>query len=281
MQLQFRREDNKFRCICIFQEIRCTAVHRKKKVAQQHAIDRLIQILQQTKTVEYWRHLEQKFRIDPTYMQAQPYLGWHIRTIVVDWLFYVAFPLKLHTSCRMRMIGYLDRFLQKRTIATNKMQLVAVATLWIAAKFEHRDVPRLADLVYICHDAYSKEQILKMEWIVLTTLEFGLFTSYPQLHVPFKGSKQFHTIVSFYLEWMNQFPCFLHFSHAVLAASAVRVACQVLRLETPPFSHESEEVCTRLLITALHPNFETKYRTLFTQYQKYFEIDMNAYVPKE
>jgi cyclin B len=44
----------------------------------------------------------------------------------------------------------------------------------IASKYEEIYAPEVRDFVYITDKAYSKEEILKMEFSILTTLEFNI-----------------------------------------------------------------------------------------------------------
>ena len=57
-----------------------------------------------------------------------------------------------------------------------RLQLVAVAALLIASKYEEIYVPELSDFAYISDNAYTTKEILKMERDILITLEFGITT---------------------------------------------------------------------------------------------------------
>jgi len=57
------------------------------------------------------------------------------------------------------------------------LQLVAVAALLIASKYEEIYVPELNDFVFISDNAYTLAEILQMERSILITLEFNITTS--------------------------------------------------------------------------------------------------------
>ena len=59
-------------------------------------------------------------------------------------------------------------------MAKNKLQLVGVTAMWIAAKYEEMYAPEVADFVYITDSAYSKAEIRAMECHMLKTLDFQL-----------------------------------------------------------------------------------------------------------
>lgn len=46
--------------------------------------------------------------------------------------------------------------------------------MFIASKFEEIYAPELKDFVYVCDHAYTKEEILEMESLVLTSIQFNL-----------------------------------------------------------------------------------------------------------
>lgn len=52
----------------------------------------------------------------------------------------------------------------------SKLQLVGVAALLMASKYEEIYPPELRDLVYITDRAYNKQEILEMVWPLPTRL---------------------------------------------------------------------------------------------------------------
>ena len=70
----------------------------------------------------------------------------------------------------------MDRFLQVEvgSVSRNKLQLVGVSAMLIAAKYEEIYAPEVKDFVYITDRAYTEKEILKMEIRILATLNFDL-----------------------------------------------------------------------------------------------------------
>ena len=56
---------------------------------------------------------------------------------------------------------------------------MATTCLFMASKYEEIYPPAIEDFVYICADAYSKPDIIKMEGMILNELEFNLVHSSP------------------------------------------------------------------------------------------------------
>ena len=55
------------------------------------------------------------------------------------------------------------------------MHLLGVTALLIATKYEEIYPPDLKDLLSVSENKFSKEEVLKMEFHILTTLEFNFF----------------------------------------------------------------------------------------------------------
>ena len=82
------------------------------------------------------------------------------------------------------------RFLQVEvgSVSRNKLQLVGVAAMLVAAKYEEIYSPEVNDFVYITDDAYTEKDILRMEIRILATLNFDLGRPLP-IHFLRRASK--------------------------------------------------------------------------------------------
>merc|ERR1719230_1368479 len=110
----------------------------------------------------------------PDYMDGQSDINAHMRAILVDWLVEVHMKYKLKAETLFLTVNIMDRFLEKRRIPRKKLQLVGVTGMLIAAKFEEIYPPEVKDFVYITDKAYTKEDILSMEVMMLSCLEFSI-----------------------------------------------------------------------------------------------------------
>lgn len=70
----------------------------------------------------------------------------------------------------------------------DKLQLVGVTAMLIASKYEEMYAPEIADFVYITDNAYTKQEIRRMECVILRTLDFNLGRPLP-LHFLRRNSK--------------------------------------------------------------------------------------------
>jgi G2/mitotic-specific cyclin 2 len=114
---------------------------------------------------------------NPSYMKNQVYLEWRMRGILVDWLIEVHAKFRLLPETLFLCVNIVDRFLSKRIIDMEKFQLVGVAALLIASKYEEMMAPAVEAFRYIADGGYSDDEIRKAERYLMTILDFDL--SYP------------------------------------------------------------------------------------------------------
>ena len=114
-------------------------------------------------------------------MTKQTDINEKMRAILIDWLVEVHLKFKLMPETLYLTINLIDRFLEKETIARNKLQLVGVTAMFIASKYEEIYAPECRDFVYISDKAYTREQILQMEGLMLSKLNFQLTTPNAQV----------------------------------------------------------------------------------------------------
>lgn len=123
---------------------------------------------------QYLFQAEERHRLqDTNYMEKQPDLNGRMREILVDWIIEVTGRFRLHMETLFLCINVIDRFLEKRQVSRKKLQLVGCSACLVAAKYEEIYVPEVNDFVTISDHAYTREMILGMESMVLTSLNFN------------------------------------------------------------------------------------------------------------
>ncbi len=123
---------------------------------------------------EYLRAVEHRFQVNPNYMSQQPDINEKMREILVDWLVDVHIRFKLLPETLFLTVSLIDRYLEKEHIKRDKLQLLGVTAMLIAAKYEEIYPPEVKDFAYITDNAYSRNDILAQEENVLKTLDFNL-----------------------------------------------------------------------------------------------------------
>ena len=121
--------------------------------------------------------LEIKTRPNPDYMNDQDDLEWKMRGILVDWLIEVHHRFHLLPETLFLCINIIDRFLSKKVVRLDRLQLVGITALFIASKYEEVLSPHVSNFQRVTDDGYQEEEILEAERFILSTLNFDL--SYP------------------------------------------------------------------------------------------------------
>ncbi|KAM8880789.1 G2/mitotic-specific cyclin-B3 isoform 2-T2 [Synchiropus picturatus] len=122
---------------------------------------------------DYLKEREEKFILSD-YMSQQPTLNPEMRAILIDWLVEVQENFELYHETLYMAVKMIDHFLSKTPIHREMLQLVGSTAMLIASKFEERNPPCLDDFLYICDDAYKREEIIAMEARILQTLTFDI-----------------------------------------------------------------------------------------------------------
>lgn len=116
------------------------------------------------------------------YMGRQTDINPKMRCILVDWLVSLCAICDLHRDTLHLGCFVMDRFLSMRSVSRGQLQLVGAVSLWIASKVEEVPlVPLLERWTYWCDRAFTAQQFVAMETVILRHLGFGLgqHTMYP------------------------------------------------------------------------------------------------------
>jgi len=123
---------------------------------------------------QYLKGIECDYIAKFDYMSAQNDINEKMRAILIDWLVDVNVKFKLVPECLYMTVNLIDRFLTIKQVTRQKLQLVGVASLLIACKYEEIYPPALKEFVTICDHAYTTNQILEQEADILISLDFRL-----------------------------------------------------------------------------------------------------------
>jgi hypothetical protein len=106
----------------------------------------------------------------------------------------------------------------------------------IASKYEEIYAPEVRDFVYITDKSYSREEIIQMEYIILSNLNFDILQVSPYTFL-----KRFHfvtcdTMKSFYLaQFILEFSLLeykmLNYSSSMKAAACLYISRKLIKLE--------------------------------------------------
>ena len=113
-----------------------------------------------------------------------------MRLILISWLADVHKKFKTLNETFAMTISIFDRFMMqnKTPLLKTKLQLVGVTCFLLACKYEEIYACEIRDIVYICDKAVSRNDVIKMETLILGTLGFNIsyFSFYDFGYLPLK-----------------------------------------------------------------------------------------------
>ncbi|KAJ1950368.1 G2/mitotic-specific cyclin [Linderina macrospora] len=127
--------------------------------------------------IGYLKEIEPRSMPDSAYMDKQMDLTWDMRRALVIWIIQIHYHFRMLPETLFLAVNLIDRFLSKRLVSVTKLQLVGIAGLIIASKYEGPETPDIKDFLYLCANTYTRKDILAMESSILQVL--GHDMSYP------------------------------------------------------------------------------------------------------
>ncbi|KAJ7638908.1 g2/mitotic-specific cyclin cdc13 [Roridomyces roridus] len=123
---------------------------------------------------QYLRQAELDTMPNPRYMVSQPKLTWEMRGMLNEWLLQVHSRFRLTQETLFLTVNLIDRFLSARVISPSKIQLVGMACMLIASKFEETVSPAVVNFIQVSEGTYTAADMLQAEQHILRTLEWNL-----------------------------------------------------------------------------------------------------------
>lgn len=139
---------------------------------------------------DYLKQREEKFVLT-NYMPSQPSLNPEMRAILIDWLVEVQENFELYHETLYLAVKMADHYLSNTPVHRELLQLVGSTTMLIASKFEERSPPCVDDFLYICDDAYKREELIATEAKILQALSFDI-----NIPIPYRFLRRYAKCVS-------------------------------------------------------------------------------------
>ncbi|KAL2318484.1 hypothetical protein Fmac_032360 [Flemingia macrophylla] len=204
---------------------------------------------------EYLRSMEMDPRRRPLadYIQkVQRDVNSNMRGVLVDWLVEVAEEYKLVSDTLYLCVAYIDRFLSLNALSRQRLQLLGVAAMLVASKYEEIKPPEVEEFCYITDNTYSKEEVVNMEADILKALKFELggptvktfLRRFSRVGQEGVDTSDLHfEFLSCYLAELSllDYNC-VKFLPSFVAASVVFLARFILRPKTHPWNSELHQL---------------------------------------
>ena len=177
------------------------------------------------------------------YMKKQKEINDQMRSILVDWIIDVHHKFGFTDETLFMTILIIDRYCSLEQISRIKYQCLGITALMIACKHEEINVPKVDDFIYITDNAYTKEEVFKMENDVLSKLNFELlypspikFYEYLSLHFDF--SKKYHMLGKYLMETFLLDLKYIKYKPSIISCACTYIVMKFFKMENYRHSYE-------------------------------------------
>ena len=170
------------------------------------------------------------------YMDKQSDINEKMRAILIDWIIEIHFHFNLRQETLFMTVSIIDSFLSIHFISRSKFQLLGITSLLIACKSQEIYYPHLSKFVLATGDAYTKEDIMKMENEILKILSFNIIypTSndfYNILSKLYNFDRKQYFLGQFFLENALIDYQMIKYSPNIIAASCIYIVMKLFKKE--------------------------------------------------
>jgi len=183
-------------------------------------------------TFQYYKDREAQFQVGD-YISQQLEITEAMRAILVDWLVEVQESFELNHETLYTAVKITDIYLSKKQVKKEELQLVGATACLIACKVDERIPPLVDDFLYVCDDAYNRDELMRMERKMLKVVGFDLGYSLSYRYVRRYGrvcrvNMPVLTLARYILEMsLMEYSLNTNTSEAKLAASSLVLAMKM------------------------------------------------------
>lgn len=213
-------------------------------------------------------------------------ITFEMRSLLVDWIIETHDKLNLCDDTLHFCIYLVDRFLDDRSISTNKLQLVGITALFIASKIEEIVCPDLNSFIAMAGNNYSEVEIKKAEKYMLYSLDYNIKYVNPlyflrRVAKANNYEKKSRKMGKYLLELMTLHREFFRFRRAIVSTTAMYLARKICQSDVnknlffmySKLDRENIKECFDLLVKLIYT--EPKYHSLEKKYEKESKFSVN------
>eukprot|EP01120_Amphizonella_sp_Union-15-10_P017460 TRINITY_DN9697_c0_g1_i1.p1 TRINITY_DN9697_c0_g1~~TRINITY_DN9697_c0_g1_i1.p1 ORF type:complete len:330 (-),score=65.50 TRINITY_DN9697_c0_g1_i1:47-1036(-) len=208
-------------------------------------------------TYQYLRDAEAKMISDNTgySFSVQTSIGYEAFSTLIDWIIEVSIFYRIETQTLFLSADYVCRYLSRKEVTKRTLQLVGVASLLVASKYEEEQALSVNDMIYISADTYTRKEVLAIERDILATLEFRLsvptiknFLDLFLLFADLLEDRNLYFFTHYLAEMCLAYYKFWEYPRSMVAASIVCLGLNLIKRTT--WSHPLT-ILTRYHVTQL------------------------------
>ena len=186
---------------------------------------------------------EKNLKVKPNfgYMeQVQTDIDQNMRGILIDWLYDIHDKCHYKDETLYQMIWIIDTYLSMVQVPRAKLQLVGAAALLISCKEHEITFLKLHEIAFLTANAYTTEEIAKMENTILKKLSFNIIAPAPLdfyniISKAFKFDKKQYLLGKYFLETY-----LISYESVKYPASVVGVSCAYIVMKFFKFINYNE-----------------------------------------
>ena len=180
-----------------------------------------------------------------TYMKKQKEINDQMRSILVDWIIDVHHKFGFTDETLFMTVLIIDRYCSVEQITRIKYQCLGITALMIACKHEEINVPKVDDFIYITDNAYTKEEVFKMENEVLSKLNFELlypspikFYEYLSLH--FNFCNKYHMLGKYLMETFLLDLKYVKYKPSIISCACAYIVMKFFKMDNYRQSYDKK-----------------------------------------
>lgn len=194
-----------------------------------------------------------------------------MRSVLIDWLNEVHLQFHLFIETYYLTVGIIDRYLAVvKTTSRKNLQLVGVAAMFLASKYEEMYPPVLKDFVFITDDTYTAEQIIAMEKYILKKIQYDLSAPsvihFTRRYAKVSNTTQVeHTMSKYFIELASVEYSMVHYLPSQVAAAALFITIKLASPKQPHYKLWSSNMkyYTKYTLDDLRPVISTLAKIIY------------------
>ncbi|PWZ25600.1 Cyclin-B1-3 [Zea mays] len=173
-----------------------------------------------------------------SYMSSQAEISERMRAILIDWIIEVQYRLTLMPETLYLTVYIIDQYLSMESVPRKELQLVGISAMLIATYTTSSDILQVKDLMCLCDNTFTRDQVLTKEKAILDRLHWNLTVPIMYMFIVryLKAAMcdtELENMAFFYSELALVHYAMLVYPPSVTAAAAVYAARSTLGMNPP------------------------------------------------
>lgn len=180
-----------------------------------------------------------------------------MRVTLFDWLISIQLYLGISNDALHLCMSIVDRFTcqEGKLIERENYQLIALACVSLACKYEDVNIPSTSLLCELSDNAYNVHQLCKMEKLIYVSMNYCLGNPQPNcflrfFSILFDRNSTEHNLAKYFVEISLIFPCLAHIRSSLRAMTCLSLASELINgnLRVQTMFQKIPKICQNELV---------------------------------